>query len=549
MQEISHRNELDGTHPRHYNLTNMKSRSKPEYEAKAQMSEKNSNCSRSFLILLGGLLFTNSAHALELDWSGQFRAEYNFVNNYSLDSTAAAESTDAARAAAGGYYIPSGGSSQASFQTLFLRLRPKLVVNDNVYVKSEWWVGNPVSGFFGGAVPYTSDSRQFYSNQSRGSSLTAQRFWAEILTDLGTAQVGRAPLHWGLGLVWNSGEGLWDRYMSTADTVRLVSKFGSFSIVPGVNFYSAGNTVGGASTFSTAGGGTYTTNGGDGGVREYSLQLKYENLDEEVEGGVNFVRRLSGAAQDPNGGLLGALGTAGSSNYNIWDLYAKKRLGRFTIAAEAPVTQGNVSGLDYSTWAVASELGFKLDDNWDFSLKAGRAPGQPNSAGAIPDSFRAFFFNPAYRLGMIMFNYQLANFAGPNMANNPAISEASLRSIYDNPIVNASYLMFKGVAKVEKWSFDMAMIYAVADVAAQSGQKFYNTWSRSIPTAVAVSNQDKSLGFETDLAATLHWDDAFLFRSEFGFFMPGGFYKFSNTATENQTATAVAAALKVGVQF
>jgi hypothetical protein len=185
----------------------------------------------SFLIsssLLGAAAAAPSiAQALDLDWSGQFRSEANFVLNYGLGGDKDAVSVGE------GYTIPGGGSQDASFQSLFLKLRPKVIVNDTISIKSEWWAGDPVYGFFGSAAPYSLDQKQFYSNQSRGGLLTAQRYYAEFLSDIGTVVVGRAPLHWGLGLVWNSQpENLWDRYPTTGDSIRLVSKFGAFTVIP-----------------------------------------------------------------------------------------------------------------------------------------------------------------------------------------------------------------------------------------------------------------------------------------------------------------------------
>src|SRR4051812_39971401 len=98
------------------------------------------------VMFFGVFLFICSSkdvHALELDWSGQFWSEFNFVHNYAMDPSDQGASLDPVRNAAGGYYIPGGGYQDASFQSLFLRLRPKLVVNDNIYIKSEWWVGDP----------------------------------------------------------------------------------------------------------------------------------------------------------------------------------------------------------------------------------------------------------------------------------------------------------------------------------------------------------------------------------------------------------------------
>src|SRR5690606_11853780 len=157
-----------------------------------------------------------------------FRAEANWFRNYG-------DGEDANRLVNGvptGYYTPSGGSDSAHFQTLFFRLMPRVTDNDNVYLNSEWWLGTPVFGFFGDSVPYTIAQRQWYATQVRGATCRAQRLWADAVTDVGTIQMGRAPLDWGLGLIWDSGDGVFDRYQPTGDTVRLIAKFGAFSFSP-----------------------------------------------------------------------------------------------------------------------------------------------------------------------------------------------------------------------------------------------------------------------------------------------------------------------------
>ena len=86
--------------------------------------------------------------------------------------------------------------------------------------------------------------------------------------------MGRVPLQWGLGVVWNGGENLWDRYMSTGDAIRWIAKFGSFSFIPSIIVSSVGNTIGGACNVVN---GFCTQGVGSGGVTDYSLIFKYEN--------------------------------------------------------------------------------------------------------------------------------------------------------------------------------------------------------------------------------------------------------------------------------
>ncbi|MFN7684811.1 MAG: hypothetical protein ACK5QT_05305, partial [Oligoflexia bacterium] len=213
------------------------------------------------------------AFAMDFDWSGDFRTEVHWLKNYQLST----DNPDTAT----GYTIPRGAADPSQFQTLFLRLRPKAVVNDNVTLRSEWWVGTPSASFFGdagGSAGSATHLRTYDSTFSGGSTLSAQRLWLEVLTDVGNVHVGRAPLDWGLGLVWNAGDGLWDRYASTGDVIRMVSKFGAFSFIPASVKYTRGQSLADSR-----------------GVSDYALALKYENADEGFDVGVNFIRRIGGS--------------------------------------------------------------------------------------------------------------------------------------------------------------------------------------------------------------------------------------------------------------
>lgn len=501
-----------------------------------------------FTLFLG--FGSTAAHALDLDWSGQFRAEAHWVTDYQMENSTG---RDVGRYQKGGYYIPGGGSDEAHFQTLFMKLKPKVIVNDNIYLKSEWWVGDPVYGLFGNATPYPADQRQYYSTQTRGSTIQASRFWGELMSDVGTFQVGRAPMHYGLGIVWNSGDQVWDRYQSTGDMIRLVGKFGSFSFVPSVIKYSMGNNIGGSCSYNSVTGLCDPTAGG-GGVSDYSLMIKYENPDEEMEGGVNFIKRIAGPGQDPAAGYRGitqpgATPASSGMNFNTWDLYLRKKLGKLSIAGELPLTSGDIAGLEYKTFAVALETKYAPNDTWDFFVKGGHAPGQPNLNTATASKYRAFYFHHNYKIALIMFNYQLANFAGPNSVNNPNQSQASLASPFDNQITNANYINWGGAFNTEKWVFRTNWALASARESAEKNQAFFNSWEKRYYTNVPNTSQDTSLGWEMDYGTTFKWDDALQFMFDFGWYFPGDYYKFSNAANPNNVSSVFASVFKVGVNF
>lgn len=471
-----------------------------------------------------------TSQAMDLDWSGQFRAEAVMINNYAPDSNVAIGN--------GGYEVTKAGGTDARFQTLFLRLRPKLIVNDNVSIKSEWWLGNPVTGFYGVDYPGTtrSDQRYYNSTFNGGSTISAQRFWAEFLTDIGTFQVGRAPQHWGLGLIHNAGDGLFDRYQSTGDTFKMISKFGNFAVIPAHTKYNSGDA---------AGGNGYA-------LSEFTLGLRYENLDEDFEGGVNFIRRIADGQSSSvwinyNAGTVGSPGVGGM-NLTIWDIYGKKKIGKFDFGIEAPIYSGQLIGLTYKAFALATEIKYRASDSWNFFVKAGKVPGQPNSPTVAVEKWSLVMLHPNYRLGLLMFNYNFANFAGNNNPNT-ATGAGSLKSIYDNPITNARYAMVGASLTADKWRFTGSFITATADQAAVAGQFFFNSRDRAVSTTVAAKNQGTSLGTEIDLGATLNWDEYTSFSLDAGLLMQGNYYDFVNSASDNDLKNVLGIVASIGVRF
>ncbi|MGZ6371031.1 MAG: hypothetical protein ACXWPM_09800, partial [Bdellovibrionota bacterium] len=485
--------------------------------------------------ILGGLA-ASDARALELDWSGNFRAEFNWLHDYNFDASDAGVTTDPTRAAANGYYIRGGGSHEALFQTLSLRLRPKLIVNDNIYIKSEWWLGDPVYGLFGNAWPSSMDQNQYYSNQSRGSAITAARVWAEFLTDIGTVQVGRAPLDWGLGAVWRAGDDVWDRYESTADLIRMNAKFGAFSFAPAFILRSLGSSVGGNVTVtgpSNYPNYTVVPSLGSGALTDYAFTFKYENTDQQLEGGLNIIKTIAIGSPNVQVPAGPTPVTTGTVNYVTYDIYGKKIfLNKISLAAEAPISTGNLGPQPYTSFAVLTEFNYKISEMWETGLKAGYVPGQPNFSGTQINTFNEFFINPGYKLGLIMFNFAPQWFAGPNTTNDPRIAPNQLVSPYDNPITNAIYVAPGAAWHLDKWSVYSKLITGWAPNTAASGLGFFNPWNKT--TATAFKDQSSNwLGFEGDIGGSFKWDEYFLFKLDFGIMIPGGFYAFSNTAVDN----------------
>ncbi len=487
------------------------------------------------------------AHALTLDWAGYFRASHDFIHNYQLNKGAPI----AAGATNTGEYFPSEGDNNATFSTFFMKLKPRVLVNDNIIVRSEWNLGDPVHGFFGRNTPQDDRSLAFGTGKD-GLSLSVARLWLDVHTDFGTLQVGRAPMQWGLGVIFNAGDGPFDRYQSTSDTIRLVSKFGYLSLMPLFAKNSMGRNLSGARNPIT----NAIVEGNDD-ITDYGIGLRYENPEEDVEGGLLYYKRNAGDSQSsyyyPSTATTYTAGANGI-NLRLFDFYLKKSWHRFELALEAPIFTGEIGDVNgvgtrntYKATALAIESALKYD-TWRHTLKFGTAPGQSAAlTGARGGNFSAVQFHRSYKIGMIMFNYNLANLGPTNpdcvppsvggSTPSPSCVSPTASSPYDAMITNARYVMLSTQKNWEQWGLNFGVVWAQANETAQAGKDFFHHRTRQWFTSAAT--QSKNMGFEFDLGARYNWDDNISFGADFGLFLPGDYFKYINSATAQGPAKAV----------
>jgi hypothetical protein len=474
-------------------------------------------------------LFSTHAKAMDLDWHGQFRSETNWIYGYANSGLL----TDAADH---GYAIPLNGDSPASFQNLFLRLTPRLMVNDNISLYSNVWLGTPDRGIFGGDQTTTSVVNQ---TKTGNATISASTFYGEVATDFGTVTVGRMPLNWGLGVFWNTTTDGFDRMPSTADGFRLESKLGAFKFAPAMYKYRAGSNYGGAFNSGTPS----TTSAGFSSAADYSLALTYANDDEQMDLGILFVRRLAGMQSAVENPLSLDTITNTGYTYNVWDFYVKKKTGIFTVAAEIPLVTGLVGNNTYNSVAGALKVDAQVDDQWKVKFNGGLANGQDNvavAANAASAKYTAFSFHPDYRPGMLMFNYNYRN-----------LSNGSL-SPFNNPVTNAQFVALGFDYTNAKWSHGVQGLYGIAAKAADgaAGGAYYNTLDGHYRSnAAGATVQEKGLGMELDYSLGYQWDDSLKVGLMAALYFPGKFYEFSNSATPNVNKTVFGTGLNVMMKF
>jgi uncharacterized protein (TIGR04551 family) len=128
-----------------------------------------------------------------------------------------------------------------------LRLNPELHISDNLRVYTQidlldnLVLGSTPSGYYnvpGSAGGYAVGQRSGYApmgfyddtmappragvNSTR-NSIEVKRAWAEYALPVGEIRFGRMPFHWGLGMMFNAGDGHDDDAQSTVDRVQVIS--------------------------------------------------------------------------------------------------------------------------------------------------------------------------------------------------------------------------------------------------------------------------------------------------------------------------------------
>jgi limonene-1,2-epoxide hydrolase len=154
------------------------------------------------------------AGATELVWEGYYRARGSIFNSLSLsDTNAYAEGTS------------------NSFDHRLL-LRPSWMISDHAAIHAQvdvfkltLWGDNPDTY----TDPVTGEAiavAQADGVTTDGTGLQAVRGWGEAYTKWGRFSLGRMPMQWGAGILWNDGNDVLAEYGDSADRFQVTSRIG-----------------------------------------------------------------------------------------------------------------------------------------------------------------------------------------------------------------------------------------------------------------------------------------------------------------------------------
>ena len=166
------------------------------------------------------------AKAIPIDWQGSFGVDTTIVTNYRKVSESSNVNSPGNSHS---QVVADAGSSEASFQSYFLNLKPIMIVNDASTLKAELSTGYGRGGRIGESAQQDGEkdaSGDFVGglggalyniNTSTETALNINQLYLELFADTATYIIGRHKAHWGLGAVINEGKNLWDRHFYSRD--------------------------------------------------------------------------------------------------------------------------------------------------------------------------------------------------------------------------------------------------------------------------------------------------------------------------------------------
>lgn len=472
-------------------------------------------------------------HAADVTWGGTYRIEAVKISDPELSSA----------------------KSNKSYLLHHLVLAPKIVAADGLTIYSRLdffnnstWGITPtgqvlsVAGDTLGSGPGSSSAFDASGNsqasdfnhsnplsrtQNAGTMAITSLYvsWAQ---EFGQLIVGRTPVQFGLGTLFNAGNGLFDHYIDTKDIVGYKLIFGNLSVFPMI-------------------GKTYEGQIGDeDDVNDYLATVQYDNPESDLSiGAIYQLRTTTFAGNDlPVSGDIGATVTNtngtlsyaaphrvdGGKNTTI-GVFAKRATGDFNIGVEADMLSGDTglqtstnNGVSINAIGIAGEVGWHpTDRKLSGGLKAGFASGDdPGTA----DTYEGFSFSKNYDVALLMFNHPLGQrdflrTASVGGVSRDANGVTNVRNMIDTEAIsNAIYIAPNLAYRAnDKLSFGGNLVYGILN-------------KDPIPGA----NTSKNLGFELDLNLTWKPYERLTWITEAGALFPGAAWQGGTLGLENKFA-------------
>jgi hypothetical protein len=457
------------------------------------------------LLSLFVFIFSFQAQAMSVDWDGTYRFEYVNVDMPNLSSAAPGKGTK-------GYFLN------------HLNLSPKIIAVDGINVVANIEVlpslaypGSQLGTDFG-----SSNANYSFSGgpSSPASQIEVNQLYMNWNHEYGAMVAGRAPVHFGLGITQNAGQGAYDHWMSTHDMVGYKFLIGNLSFMPSLG-----------RTFRT---GNYSLLGGS---TEQMWNIEYTNPETESTFAVyHQIKSSSAAANDGNIYFTPYFATAsvmGGWNTTHTNLFIARGWQSFRLKMEAGfqaggtgVNNGAGAEIKLSGFGIAMDLEFpRPESKFQWKVKLGIASGDnPNTA----DQWEGYYFNRNYDVAFLLFNHPMGGATADVFRTKLIRRSGTAGGVYAN----------------DSAADDEAISNAMF-LAPQFNYVFSEKWEWSNNFTFAQIHTAPAAGVASDLG--LEWDTGFVYKphekvrwqTDFGFFFPGSAWKFGGSNLENSSTYGI----------
>jgi uncharacterized protein (TIGR04551 family) len=313
--------------------------------------------------------------------------------------------------------------------------------------------------------------------------IVARRVWAEVRNrGLGELRFGLMPDHWGLGMLYNAGNGLDDDYSSDLGRVMVTTKLAGFNLSAAYDFLSEG-------LLGSNPGGVYGPQHDASQLEDleqftFQVTRRVPDEDDEVvlqrgdavlDGGLRFQLRNDGSVD--NRAADSTVANPRNLHGVIYtpDLWAQLRYGKLRLGVEAAWVVGKLSTLADEKKQNVSQLGVAfeselrlLNDKLALFVNAGGATGDSDVEGLSSDTnfidraggtglnsrVSSFRFNPAYRVDLILWRNLMRQVTGA-MYVKPGISYDLVKDPFGQLFgARVDVIYSRAAAPIQTWGND-----------------------------------------------------------------------------------------------
>jgi len=464
-------------------------------------------------VVLAGLMFTPSAFAISIDWTGTYRFEYTEIDRPSLSSI----------------------KQRKSYGLNTLNLGAKIVASDGFNIVSRFDVfpnQNPayrnsnVGALYGGGLPRSPSadadgSRTNTLSQNQESSIVrVSQLYLNVNQENGSLLVGRAPVHFGLGMTYNAGLNPFDHWFSSRDLLAYKFIVDDFYFMPAFAKVYSGDAQQGNE------------------INDQILNFEYNNKETGALIGLwHQTRKSSDQSNDTvEPGTPKFSGTKQSAfstqtvNFVLgrsWEKFGFKVEASFLTGETGVYTAGEE--IKVNAYGIASEFYFpNPESKWDFKLRAGMASGDDPTT----TQYEGYQFNRNYDVAMLLFNHRLGkrDFLTTNLIKDTTNLDVG-NSVDDEAIGNTMYL---SPTVNYQWNDKVDVRNTL-------------TYAQLMVNGTNALDFQKDLGLEWDLEVVYRPRERVQWINQFGLLLPGKAFK--NGSEGLETGANVGLATKAAISF